>query len=84
MQPSPAEYARDMLEGLDFVLKELSRRNMLAVLVLTMLASVLSTLAVVACALECRRRQRNERSRYGRTGGSRSRTLRRPRPLREV
>ena len=34
MQPNPSEYARDMLEGLDFVLKELSRRGMLAILVL--------------------------------------------------
>lgn len=34
MQPSPGVYARDALEGLDYLLRELGRRNMVAVLIL--------------------------------------------------
>lgn len=34
MQPTPGAYSRDALEGLDYLLRELARRDMLAVLVL--------------------------------------------------
>ena len=34
MQPTPGEYNRDVLEGLDYLLRELARRDMLAVLIL--------------------------------------------------
>ena len=35
IQPNPAEYTRDMMEGLDWLLKELSDRGMVAILILT-------------------------------------------------
>lgn len=34
IQPNPSEYARDMMEGLDYFLKELAERDMVAVLIL--------------------------------------------------